>query len=279
MSYIRLDDFTWVVPEAGFRWLSSYSVDDVDQAEMRWLVPPTSGARRHGRRYLISDYPALFRTFADTPPIEEGILQFANRFGSIGRGVVKVRVPGEPQSDSIEPHPSGNYALGELQGSWAAEIGAMRNAICVWDAVRAGNRAYLERQIGVLYDEQGNFSAPDRPGPSDGGEDSDVVTVALRYLMNVANHYNGFYLAPRFVLEQEPPSLSLALKPKVLMDALWLQFILSINENKDYRRCALCDEWFEIAAGSHRKSRLYCSNACRVRAYRERQQALPQSGE
>src|SRR5262249_32215996 len=65
-------------------------------------------------------------------------------------------------------------------------------------------------------------------------------------------------------------SLGLRFTPAALLDALWLQFACAIDGNKDYRQCQECKRWFELSPGIARADRLFCSNACRTRAYRQR---------
>lgn len=60
------------------------------------------------------------------------------------------------------------------------------------------------------------------------------------------------------------------MKPTGLLAAMWLQFALAIDGNIDFRQCTVCRSWFEIAPGRGRPEKSYCSDACRMRAYRKR---------
>ena len=51
---------------------------------------------------------------------------------------------------------------------------------------------------------------------------------------------------------------------------MWLQFANAIEGDRDYAQCVECASWFEIAPGSGRPDKRYCSDACRMRAYRKR---------
>jgi hypothetical protein len=64
---------------------------------------------------------------------------------------------------------------------------------------------------------------------------------------------------------------SLCLRPKSLIDALYLQFGLSILGNKTYQCCPACGRWFELAPGVGRADKLACSVSCRMKLYRQRQ--------
>src|SRR5262249_22046787 len=58
--------------------------------------------------------------------------------------------------------------------------------------------------------------------------------------------------------------------PRNLLGAIYLQFAHAIQGGRQSRRCQQCNTWFELARG--RTDRSYCSNACRTRTHRERQQ-------
>ncbi len=63
------------------------------------------------------------------------------------------------------------------------------------------------------------------------------------------------------------------LVPDSLIGALWLQFTIAVDGNLDYKRCEECQMWLEIAPGAGRPDKNYCSDACRMRAYRKRTKA------
>jgi hypothetical protein len=58
-----------------------------------------------------------------------------------------------------------------------------------------------------------------------------------------------------------------------LAGALWMQLARYVDGDKDYVQCIVCDKWLEISLDEigFRTSRLYCSDACRSKAYRARQ--------
>ncbi len=62
----------------------------------------------------------------------------------------------------------------------------------------------------------------------------------------------------------------LCIRPTDLLDALWIQLTLAIDGNQNLRSCAECRTWFPIEAGGSRSDKEYCSDACRMRAYRKR---------
>lgn len=60
---------------------------------------------------------------------------------------------------------------------------------------------------------------------------------------------------------------------KHLAGALWMQLARYVDGDKDYVQCVVCEKWLEISLdeAGFRTSRLYCSDACRSKAYRARQ--------
>jgi hypothetical protein len=60
-------------------------------------------------------------------------------------------------------------------------------------------------------------------------------------------------------------------EPSSLIGLLWLQFADAIATNRNFKQCAQCQRWFEIAQNLARTDKVYCSPTCRVRAYRTRQ--------
>jgi hypothetical protein len=59
--------------------------------------------------------------------------------------------------------------------------------------------------------------------------------------------------------------------PSSLIGLLWLQFADAIATNRIFKQCGQCKKWFETTQSSARTDKLYCSQTCRVRAYRTRQ--------
>lgn len=76
----------------------------------------------------------------------------------------------------------------------------------------------------------------------------------------------------RILLAKDPQSAKarLFISPPNLMAALLVQFALAVDGNENFRRCDQCTDWFPIAVAGRRPDRIYCSDACRMRAYRSR---------
>ena len=65
----------------------------------------------------------------------------------------------------------------------------------------------------------------------------------------------------------------LCICPDEPIDAMWVQLTLAIAGNMNLRRCTECRTWFPISSGENRSDKEYCSDACRMRAYRKRKAA------
>jgi hypothetical protein len=78
--------FDWYVCTEGYRLVEMHPRRAAGSAKGPLLmVCPPEGPAPDVRWYFpLDQYPALFRTFADTPTTPEGVLQFANRFGMLG---------------------------------------------------------------------------------------------------------------------------------------------------------------------------------------------------
>lgn len=66
-----------------------------------------------------------------------------------------------------------------------------------------------------------------------------------------------------------------------LLDAMKLQLVDALTERKGYRKCEFCGRPFEIRPQVNRADRIFCSDTCRVKAYKRRKKealALRQNG-
>ena len=73
---------------------------------------------------------------------------------------------------------------------------------------------------------------------------------------------------------------SIRVVPRDLWGALWLQFADAVASGARYERCRECTTWFELSPQAARADRLYCSEGCKQKAYRERKaEALRLHGE
>jgi transposase-like protein len=72
------------------------------------------------------------------------------------------------------------------------------------------------------------------------------------------------------LLDQETGRQGLYVNPKNLLGALWVQLAESIDKGQSSKRCSECGEWMLLAPGTSRSDREFCSDRCRVNAFRKR---------
>ncbi|MFZ5768638.1 MAG: hypothetical protein ACOY3F_08080 [Bacillota bacterium] len=273
--------FLWSVPTHGFRWVrgtaQASGVEDDYLAENQ-----PEGLGKHELYQPLRMFTGLFRTFADTPPTKEGILRFANKYGHLFE-----------LQDAVVVEHEGRKAVAsaEALSLWQQQIWDMRLAVELWDAVQARDIAALSRRLtwtkgpggmGVLYDthltgDSGEprytewIAAPNiHPERLELFAPGDLVMPALYRVQRVVNEHLKGQVSPRLLWDEHRSRLGLHIVPQSLIGALWLQFAHAITGRKAYRRCEECGTWFEVSPRVARTNRIYCSNACRTRAYRRR---------
>jgi Homeodomain-like domain len=274
MTAQQMVAFFWEVPLGGFRWLDASAV--AGGTPQRWLTEAIPvGLAVDVRRYSpLDEYPALFRTFADTPLTEDGISRFANQFGGLGAWE-QIRLTAGPELV---------MGMGEPRHIWMNEIDAMRRAAQLWDAVRHRDTLWFQQhvrvepksseEIWVSYLEEGVLYHREVIGPDLAGfvRPHDVRRPTLLFVQKMINMRLWEHTAPRILYDPRRDGLGVYLVPKNLLGALWLQCARAVDANKDYRRCGGgCGRWMEISLDAHRTHRRFCSDACRNKAYRDRQ--------
>lgn len=64
--------------------------------------------------------------------------------------------------------------------------------------------------------------------------------------------------------------LTLRVMPTTLLEAMWLQFGQAVESNKAFRQCRHCGTWFDLSPKAARVDKVFCTEACKARAYRQR---------
>jgi len=148
----------------------------------------------------------------------------------------------------------------------------MRCAVRIWDSIREKKledlssdelrdvgenvKLALEKYGFMVLGENHHFSNP------------------LRFLESIINIHLRPKLHPKLEIRDNTHHDSkMIFSTESLLDFMWLQFSWSIMGNIEYRQCLVCHRWFEIAIGSGRKDKKYCSRACQMRAHRKRKAA------
>jgi hypothetical protein len=157
----------------------------------------------------------------------------------------------------------------------------MANAVELWDMAEAGDVRGVSSHRAWL-DMQRAYRKVQRALYPDGAPQRDLATervmAARCYVQVVLNERIEKLVAPRLLWNNPDfTHLQLHIRPNSLLGALWLQFVQAVNGNKKYRRCQECGAWFVLDPATARKSRLFCSDLCRNRAFR-RKKALAKAG-
>ncbi|MHB1325673.1 MAG: hypothetical protein ACYC0L_05625 [Thermoleophilia bacterium] len=294
-------DFEWEVSTSGYKWVAAEKHPD-----NYWLISDlreatNAACEKKKKPWVITDDISIFQPrtasgydplrhetnlfikFANTSPEPEEILSFANQYGLLG-GDIAVAVmrtgafPGE----------------GELLSSWQEEIKSMKQMWGLWsmakdgDAEGLGRFIHWDNQDCVFY-----YGDPDyRPGQARkqgipysiiaSKDDPELFkrlqpgehVVPAKYVVQQAvNEHLKKRVSPRVLwdVQKKPVELKLFHEPNSLIGALWLQFAQAIHGEKNFYYCDQCGAAFELDARLiTRKSRKFCSNACRSKAQRER---------
>jgi hypothetical protein len=261
-------EFTWWVHRDGYKLEESAA----SGANPRQQIVPKS-YRAGVREYApLCEHTGLFRAFAATKPTPEGCIAFADKYGGL----------------------LGGHGRPENLLDWQLHVAEMTRAVELWDLISRGDTEGLARHIVWVKGREGDDEVAYVPAPdalrdewstiatarmAGGGlerfQHGDVFFPAVLYVRGLANRRLDEHVAPRLNYDGEsdrPGGLVLQMEPKNLLGALWLQFAQGVSGNREYRQCGGCREWFEVSPGRSRSDKLYCSDACRARAYRERPQ-------
>ena len=286
-------DFHWQVPENGYEWVRAklYKPKHVTEEE-EYLVEIGQTGRfdpRHPVAYRTDEplrHSALFKVFVEVNPTPDGILVFANKYGTLGGGARKAVVTAE-----FPYHP----ANGQPFWFWRREILAMRHTVAIWEAIKRGDSGFLSKHI--------QWSTPRGAGQMSGFTFATptgwkLTLTSLRSMPEIdAMLAPGDPILPARVGIHERVNEKLrisSLVPKLawgrihgklrerihfvvgdLISALWLQLSRAIEGDLEYSQCDECAGWYEVS-GDRRADARFCSDPCRFRAYRKRQKEAMQ---
>ena len=299
MSMPGLFPFVWHRPsEPYFRWVPG---PHTQVSRGPWLVD----ARRIVCDVELPPYepmrafPTLFYTFAALPVAAESVLAFANTYGCLG---IAEKLPAE-----IDEGP----AEGESLWGWDQEIRALQGTLAVWEALKVHTDpvAALSPYVTVTQDAdshakpshiasaqeaaaltatfqaggdwyctvlpEGNRALVHRPASPREDVAMEMRAAAMAFVQRGINDkllgHTDVRLA--YLPERGDTHPRIRIIPRHLLGALWLQLARAVDGNKDYGQCLTCENRFEISLQEtgYRTNRSYCSDACRSKAYRERQ--------
>jgi hypothetical protein len=98
-----------------------------------------------------------------------------------------------------------------------------------------------------------------------------VVPLGWTFLSHKVNEHLASPVLCRLIPGPGQAHPGLRLVPANLLDAIWMQFAQAVATGEKYSPCKECGRWFKVSPETARTSRLYCSNSCRTKVYRERQ--------
>lgn len=192
--------------------------------------------------YPLREASGLFRTLAETPPTEDGVRRFADRYGLLGPDVTDS--PANPPGARIPEEARANremvtdfHSVAESLDDWRFAITNLKAAVALFDDLPPGRTGPVAKELQVL----------------------------------VERRLEATGVVPRFRLDPAPvrhPPLHLA--PLTLHAAMWLQLAQVASADQGMRQCGECGGWFVLDPDVNRVSRQYCSGPCRSRAYRAR---------
>jgi hypothetical protein len=287
--------FRWPVSAHGYDWYDRTVLELGRARDESPTLPVLTDGQRH-RSDKSAPYPPpepppgaanrlpqdLFFTFAETPKTNEGIREFANRWGLLG---VKVKVVW-PKSEGATDF-FGGWA--EQWHTWAMEIGEMGRAIAIWRALEPG----MEDRLRALFRWE-DHGGPARSGrwvytwhSPDGSSahwhpveqaagraiSANDIRTPGRILLHwwVTRHLRD-HTSPVLLLKPEPNKSVIRIRPKNLLGAMWLQFARAIAGEVRHRACKVCGKYITISTeqGGARADRVFCTAACRQRDHRRK---------
>ena len=291
--------FRWSAFRGHYRWVTAVSRPAqtpgglTDESRREWLAqherrgpapiltthPLPPGGLNAVRYSPLETQPGLFRTFADTEASLDGIAAFANEYGFLGGWATVYFESTDPKTERRL------VGVGESRTEWQNQIDDMRQAVELWDLARERDASGLAGYVTWNGPDEVVFKDPrcvtsvviasrtHRPQVFERLVPDDLTQPALYRLQEIVNTRLRHFVAPKLLWNPDHSALALRAVPRHLLDALWLQLAQAITGNKRYHRCP-CGKWLEISlhpTTGYRRNRLFCSDACRSKAYRDRQ--------
>jgi hypothetical protein len=232
----------------GYEVITVEAVTD-DGPQKKRMLRPRSVRTKVFELFEIN--PSAYLEFAETPATEDGIKDFADRYGPLYPDG-----PDDLLDFTGKTPPAFDQFPGRCIDAWPGRIKGVRSFIELWKmSLKTGDFSRVIRRV------QKRFSAD---------WDPRIKFVSLKSGLGLLEKRSGANI--ELLLKGEPLSgfPRICIRPHDLKDALYAQLLLAIAGNVDLRACVQCRKWFTLEAGRGRSDKEYCSNACRMRAYRKR---------
>jgi hypothetical protein len=249
---------------------------------------------------------ALHREFAACELTPEGFLRFANRYGRLGIFLSRVDVAAAP---GVSP----GKAKVECFEDWRGTAVVMGEALRLWNAVSDGDTDRLAEVIRWESDTVVSYYPPDevlnrmKTTREDWGKRrkrlngydllssgfkvwepeptiarGNVLYPAIIFVHNLINVWLHRNVETNLFWDQKSKRSIFQELPLNLFGFMALQFAKEVYSHRLPQKCQVCGRWFDLGRVPERSGRLTrsdretCSNACRTRAYRQRQASAKQ---
>lgn len=283
MPGVDQDEFEWHTAEGGYELLLAQE-EGVEDSPFLILSDgsPADRQRMNGKpTHPLAD-GAFFLdvAWAETP---EEYVALANLAGLLN----------EEREFTLAPATSDQYptrVYGERLDYWRRESAILKHAVNFRELTREKDVSGLTTYIKKAKSNGDPVLAPmfEMQTGSDGQrsiadielelllrKEDDFLFAATFLKTQIASHLEGHINIRPGALEggaRLEPAVNFV--PDALLPGVWLQFALAIDADKHFRQCRVCPKWFEYRETGERPSRQYCSNACRLKAYRARRRDL-----
>ena len=249
----------------------------------------------------LSEEPALFRIFAGLRPDADEYVKFADEWGLLWNPIKFKREMFLYRAGDAYVDPVGHatWAVGhsmwaEAPEDWIAEINRMRRAVRLWDLIDEQDEtsliSFLEQSrkidglgFDALYRRRAGMGKRGVSEEIDREIDRLMVSRRVDDLLRSGDVREAAREELRFMVDDSVTNVisliilpepneywSVHISPECLLDFLWLQFATAIAGGIRYQSCVECGAWFIVAPGRGREDKKFCSDACRMRAYRKR---------
>ncbi len=310
LAPIRLSSsFEWRVAVGGYR-LQTLRIPDWLRTSEGYLGHPgeefVNYPYRHGERIIEParvdcsfemrrplENSALFLEFAHLECSESSVVQFVSRYGLLSYPAVSRRPTHTDENpyDFYRPE-------GESLGEWYDAIRALKLGIALWEASRNDSDEIVQQLVadplhaGAWTSMTDAASAELRPTESDsehsvgfrlgGTRLSRLTRLPWPQPQQVRTREDALHAAHAIALREIDASAwtfartlpknryVLEVAPTTLRAGLSMQFAVAIAADSHYRRCQYEGCGGFLDADAYRKSRRYCSDSCRTRAYNQR---------
>lgn len=241
--------------------------------------------------YPLCDQAGMYKVFRSVEETFEGILVFANQYGGLltNKAPLPTDVLGNtkkketPTYDTFFRFRDEIFEMRLAETLWACvednEDGELSECIIITLADHASDstihflpESLLSTKLPKSFRKQQLLASKSVNSELlELGRRQDFFALA-KYIIcqKIHEHLENIPVEVRWDKAESRPSLQVA--PRNLLEGIWLQFADVVHNKKPIRQCDQCEKWFDPTAGRGRKDRIFCSNACRSKAYRERQE-------